>query len=479
MGKGEERMASFEDIGEFRLSRMVGATLSICVRALLAAASLLLLVPATTLAQGLPDLRDRTEREWEIESEKMRERLAPTMREHGVDLWVVMSHENDPDPAVELFGGYGKTGFYGFRHAYLFHAPDEGSPLETVALGTHLSGHLTPFYDSIINYGREGLAPHLKRFVHRYDPDTIAVNRSPTIAMADGLSIELHKYLKTAIGPEYSDRLVSSEQMFIDYVSRRTPAELKAARKASEITWNILRRTFSAEVIEPGETTLMDLHWWVRDQWEGMDLSFNFPSSFDLQRRGGVAISDEEDPVIRPGDLLHVDFGVKLMGIVTDQQKMAYVLRPGETRPPAGLRKAFRESSRMVEIVAESLEPGIAGIRVQEQAERRGRKVGIRNSVYSHTQGNWVHGAGAWAIWDWPDRYGKHPQEPVRQDEFWSVELRTTGSVPEWDGQDVNMYREEDAWIDDQGQVRFMTGPQEELWVIGQPDTVYTGDGSP
>jgi len=405
----------------------------------------------------------------------MRSRLAPAMREHGIDLWVIMSHENDPDPAVELFGSYGKTGFYGFRHAYLFHVPDDGGPLETAALGTHLSGHLSVFYDSIVNYGEEGLAPHLRRYVDRWDPDSIAVNRSPTISMADGLSTTLESYLVEAIGPEYADRLVSSEAMFIDYVSHRTPAERIVARQASEITWNILRRAFSAEVVEPGETTLMDLHWWVRQQWESMDLEFNFPSSFDLQRRGAEPMSDEEDPVIRHGDLLHVDFGVKMMGIVTDQQKMAYVLRPGETRPPAGLREAFRESARIVEIVAETLEPGVTGVRVQERAERRGREAGIRNSVYSHAQGNWVHGAGAWAIWDWPDRYGQHPKEPVRRNEFWSVELRTTKTVPEWGGQDVDMYREEDAWVDGRGRVRFMTGPQEELWVVGQPDTAYGG----
>ncbi|MFB6368420.1 MAG: M24 family metallopeptidase, partial [Gemmatimonadota bacterium] len=227
------------------------------------------------------------------------------------------------------------------------------------ALGTHLSGHLETFYDSILNYGEEGLAPHLRRYVERWDPDTIAVNRSPTITMADGLSATLEDYLVEAIGPDYADRLVSSEAMFIDYVSHRTPAELAVARQASEITWNILRRAFSAEVIEPGETTLMDLHWWVRQQWEEMDLEFNFPSSFDLQRRGAEPMSDEEDPVIRRGDLLHVDFGVKMMGIVTDQQKMAYVLREGETRPPEGLREAFRQSGRVVEIVAETLEPGL------------------------------------------------------------------------------------------------------------------------
>ncbi|MCB0638607.1 MAG: Xaa-Pro aminopeptidase, partial [Lewinella sp.] len=38
--------------------------------------------------------------------------------------------------------------------------------------------------------------------------------------------------------------------------------------------------------------------------------------------------------IIQPGDLLHVDFGITYLGLNTDTQQNAYVLRPGETAPP-------------------------------------------------------------------------------------------------------------------------------------------------
>ena len=38
--------------------------------------------------------------------------------------------------------------------------------------------------------------------------------------------------------------------------------------------------------------------------------------------------------VIQPGDLLHCDFGIKYLGLCTDMQWQAYVLRPGETDAP-------------------------------------------------------------------------------------------------------------------------------------------------
>ena len=292
--------------------------------------------------------------------------------------------------------------------------------------------------------------------------------------MADGLSAELKDYLTAAIGPEYSSRLVSSEPMFIDYVSHRTQSELAIAKEAAQRTWYILRRAFSSEVIAPGKTTLMDVYWWVKDEWMAQDLDFNFPASFDLYREGVEGSKDDSDnPTILPGDLLHVDFGVRLMGLVTDQQKMAYVLKPDERDAPEGMRELFRQSIRQGEIIAEAIKPGVLGRDIVTAAEERGRSEGIDNRTYPHVQGNWVHGVGAWGSRDWPERYGFHPCQPVRPTEFWSIEYSVSGPVPEWGGQRVTMAREEDAWIDADGRVHFMVGPQKELWLIGQPGVSY------
>ena len=169
--------------------------------------------------------------------------------------------------------------------------------------------------------------------------------------------------------------------------------------------------------------------------------------------------------MIEPGDLLHVDYGVKLMGLVTDQQKMGYVLRSGETSPPVGLQNLFAQSVRMADIIADELEPGVEGRVVRDRALARAEAEGIGASVYSHVQGNWVHGVGAWAIQDWPERYGTHPREPVRPSEFWSVEFNVSGDVEGWGA--ARMAREEDAWIDPvEGKLKFLVGPQRELWLI-------------
>lgn len=410
---------------------------------------------------------DRALHEAAVKAEKMRLFLQPAMRRNGIDMWVIMSREFHPDPVLELFGGYGITGWYGHRNAYVFYDPGNDAPLESVIFGTHQSDHMLKFFDRIESYGEEGLKPHLREYVLFTDPDRIAINRSRTVAMADGITAEMLAYLEDTIGDPYVSRLESSEPLIFDYVANRTDAELEIETEASWRTWNILRRAFSNEVVTPGQTTLMELWGWIVDEWRSQHLEFNFPPGLTIHRHGSEkGLSASDNPVILAGDIIHVDFGVRLMGLVTDQQHLAYVLKPGETAAPAGLQEAFRQSARVAQIYADELKPGTSGTEVKDNVERRASSEGIDALVYGHTQGNWVHGAGARTVFDWPDRYGIFAVKPVRTREFWSIEFRTLGAIREWNDQLVPMAREEDAWINDDGKVSFITGPQQELWLI-------------
>jgi hypothetical protein len=422
--------------------------------------------PSPTAEPLSPALvRHRVEREWRLKAEKMRLHLQPLMRKHGIDMWLILSRENVVDPVLELFGGCGITGWYGHRNAYLFYDPGEGKPLERIAIGTHLSQHLTLFYDQIVPFGEEGLRPHLQKAVTSRDPKRIAVNRSRTVSMGDGLTASLEQYLVEAIGRPYASRLVSSEPLLVEYASTHTPAEHEVAREASLATYDIIRRAMSNEVITPGRTTLMDVHYWITAEWKRQGFEFNFPAGVDLHRRGGIQKADEE-AVIERGDLLHIDFGIRDSGIVTDQQKMAYVLKPGEMAPPAGLVKAFADSARMAAIILDEMKIGRTGESIKQAAETRAAAEGIEASVYSHVQDYWVHGAGVWINPYWPERYGERPRFRLLGGEWVSLEFSTTTAVPEWGGEQVRMRREEDVLVHPDGRIEYLSGPQPELWVI-------------
>ena len=436
------------------------------------AAMILAVLAADAVASAAPqewntEALRRLMHEWEVKLEKMELHLQPAMRRAGVDMWIIMSREFNVDPMLQMFGDNGISGWFGHRNAYIFFDPGGDAPLERVLIGTHQSGRMRDFYPTIIPYGEEGLTPHLREYVASRDPQSIAINRSRTVAMADGITAEMLLFLEQAIGEPYTDRLVSAQSLIFDYISHRTPAELAIETEASWRTWYILRRAFSNEVITPGETRLMDVYGFIVQAWHDQDLDFNFPPGITIYRRGVQGgIDDTDNPVIERGDLLHVDFGVRLMGLVTDQQHLAYVLHEGETEAPAGLRELFRQSVVAAEIFVQELKPGTIGTDVKMVIEERAAQEGIQASIYGHTQGNWVHGAGARTVFDWPDRYGDFAQEPVRATEFWSIEFSVQGPVPEWDDQVVRIPREEDAVARSDGPAEFLAGPQMELWLI-------------
>lgn len=425
--------------------------------------------PAVEAAQQTQVLQ-RMLQEWDSKLEKMELHLQPAMRRAGVEMWIIMSREFNVDPMLQMFGDYGISGWYGHRNAYIFYDAGGDAPLERTLLGTHQSGRMQDFFPTITSYGEEGLTPHLREFVQARNPSKIAVNKSRTVSMADGLTSEMEQFLVNAIGDEYASRFVSSQDLIFDYISHRTAAELAIETDASWRTWYMLRRAFSNEVVTPGQTRVMDVYGFIVQAWHDQDLEFNFPPGITIFREGvDGGIDDFDNPVIEPGDILHVDFGVRLMGLVTDQQHLAYVLRPGETEPPAGLQDLFAQSVVVADMYAAEIRPGTAGTQVKEIVESRAADRGITAAIYGHTQGNWVHGAGARTVFDWPDRYGDFANEPVRESEFWSIEFNVSGPVDEWGDQTVTLPREEDAVALGEGPARFLSGPQEEFWLIRSP----------
>ena len=219
---------------------------------------------ATIFGQKLDDqwntrALQRLMHEWDVKLEKMELHLQNSMRRSGVDMWIIMSREFNVDPILQMFGDYGISGWYGHRNAYIFFDPGKNKPLERTLIGTHQSGRMVEFFPTIISYGEEGLKPHLSKYINKRKPKKIAINRSRTVSMSDGITVEMLAFLEDAIGPKYSSRLTSSQDLIFDYINHRTAAELEIETNASHRTWYILRRAFSNEVVTPVSYTHLTL----------------------------------------------------------------------------------------------------------------------------------------------------------------------------------------------------------------------------
>jgi len=83
------------------------------------------------------------------------------------------------------------------------------------------------------------------------------------------------------------------------------------------------------------------------------------------------------------------------MGLNTDWQKVAYVLRDGENDVPAGLKQALKNTNELQDaLTMRAARPGRLAGEVYKQAMQETREKGIEAQIYSHAIGNQGHGLG-------------------------------------------------------------------------------------
>ncbi len=428
--------------------------------------------PAFGAGPGTATVRVRTPRERAqalsaLNVERVDTLLLPAMRKAGIDCWIVMSRENNVDFVLTyLLDEPAPTG--GHRNAYVFF--DDGSDrLKRVVIGTYLF-RTSRIYDQIIEYrtGPEpfgpSLAPELRKVIDGFRPKRIAINQSRTIPMCDGLTVEMRKYLEQAIGPTYASRLVSAEPLIVDVLETRLPAEAELFSEAAAITRMIYEEVLSDRVITPGKTTLLDLTWHMTDRLAALDIDTWFTPIAAVKRAEGTIYAG--DTVVQPGDIVYVDFGILYAGLATDYQKTGYVLKPGETEPPAWLRQAFANALVVQDAVVALARPGSLGFQLREAAEARAARPGVTPSVYSHSVAIGGHGVGAFIAPDWPDRWGDRVRFPLRAGAYYSFESSATSSISEWGGRPLTIATEEDVLLTESGP-RYVIPRQEGLYVIG------------
>jgi len=450
-------------------------------RALLALALAWPLLPDPGLfAQDRPfgTLREQAQQQQEWLRLRL-ERVAPRlMREQGVDMWVVPMREYHEDP---VFRAFVSPTTMSARRRTIYVLFDRGGEqgVERIAIGGSSQGGLWKVVrDSAAATGKAGVQQRaaepfgpeqwqlLTAVVNARDPQAIAVDISPTHAFSDGLSAGEWEQLQQALGPKYLARVVRKELLPLQYLEERLPEMLPVFRRLQEEAHVLIGTAFSNQVITPGVTGTEDVVWWLRQRLNDLGLGTWFQPSVDVQRAGGE-MGDSANPVIRRGDVLHVDFGITALGLNTDTQHMGYVLRPGETEVPAGIVRAFGRGQRLQDIVIAAMEPGRSGNEVLRRSLETMRAEQIDGTVYSHPVGDHGHAAGPLiGLWDRQEGVAGRGDVPLRPNTWFSIELQATTPVTEWKNQPVTMALEEDVYLDEQGAVHWVLNRQEAFHLV-------------
>lgn len=388
--------------------------------------------------------------------QRFRTVLPELMRREGIDMWVIVSREYNDDP---VFRSMSPLTTYASRRRTILVFHDDGAKVEALSIGRF-------DYDGLYTLVRthnDGQWDGLRTLVDQRRPNAIGINVSEQFAHADGLTANERDNLLRAIGPGHAARVKSAEGLAVGWLERKLPEETAAYTHVMQVAHRIIREAFSRAVITPGVTTAEDVAWWMRQQVANLGLGGWFHPSVSIQRSGGVQAGDT---VIRPGDLLHTDFGLVYLGLSTDTQHHAYVLAPGEREAPAGIRAGLAAANRLQDITMAHAKPGVTGNAALAGALAQAKAEGLVPSIYCHPIGYHGHGAGPpIGMTDYQDGIPVRGEYVLRPDTWHSIELNVMHPVPEWNGQRVRFALEEDAALLAPGW-KWINGRQEQLYLI-------------
>jgi len=454
-----------------------------------------LVLPIVSQAQVAPNalpsadrpfgtLRDQAAQQQAWLKKRLDTFLPALMRKHGIDMWVVPMREYNEDPvfssitAPETFFARRRTIYVFFDKCAAAGAPVTTACVERIALGGTSQGGVFDARSSMKAVtaavgGRQAELwgdeqwMALKQVIEERKPKVIGIDRSTTFAFSDGLSSGELQGMSAALGAAWTSKFKDAERLPLELIASKLPEEEAFFQKMTTLVWQMTQTMFSEQVIVPGTTRTSDLVWWWRQRTNDQGLGTWFQPSIEIQRKGKKSEDLGENPVILPGDVLHCDVGITVARLNTDTQHNAYVLLPGETDAPAGLKKALANGNAMQDFAMEETRPGRTGNEILASVRQRMKALGIDGTMYSHPIGMNGHGAGPLiGLWDYQDGVPDRGEARVIPSMWFSVELQATTPVPEWGGQPVRIAQEEDMIVGADGKTRWALKRQDKLFLV-------------
>ena len=405
-----------------------------------------------------------------ITAQRLDQLLPWVMRESGIDMWIMPSYEDNYDPVFLTMVPY--DAWCPITQILVFYDRGSEQGIERLNVSrTNMKGLHEKVWDSRAwdNEKKESQWDCLARIVRERDPESIGINESDVIWAADGLSASLKRKLVTSVGPKYATRLVSAEKASTLWLETLLDEELDLFETAVAISHALIAETFSNSNITPGVTTTEDLHFHYRQRFADLGMGMAFRPHFSIMERHPDVLKQypKEDGIIRRGDILHCDVGIKYLRYNTDTQEMAYVLRRGETEIPAGLKAGFAEGNKLQDVFCGEFKTGLTGNQLLANILAKAKSVGIKKPrIYSHSLGYYLHEPGPLIGLPW-EQVDNGPRGEVKlvPNSCFTVELSVNRPVPEWGGKDVRFRFEQDIVFTGE-KVYFLDGRQTMFHVI-------------
>jgi len=430
---------------------------------------LLTLFSFSALANSVLSMKERSALIDTILEQRFSDVLPEIMEREGIDMWVLMSREYNEDPVLKTM--LPSTWLAARRRTMLvIYNPGDGRPLEKLAVARYAVGSL--FEKAWDKEAQPDQWQALKHIIESRNPTKIAINTSDAFALADGMtSTEYNRFMAT-LSDQFKRRVVSGEMLAIGWLETRSELEMKHYPALAQIGHSLIATAFSNEVITPNVTTTDDVVWWLRDQTRALGLTNWFHPTVSIQRKDSEVFDQISafskrpgENIIRPGDLIHVDFGITYLRLNTDQQQHAYVLKPGEKDAPASLKNALKAGNQLQDILTSNFKVGRTGNTILNMSRQQAIEQGITPAIYTHPLGFHGHAAGPTiGMWDAQEGVPIKGDYPMFAQTAYSIELNAASFIEKWN-KEIRIMLEEDAFFDGKS-VTYLDNRQTEFHLI-------------
>lgn len=415
-------------------------------------------------------MRERAALVHKITAKRLDTLLPRMMRETGFDMWIISCNEDNLDPIFETMIPYENWNPITQILVLFDQGQDKGVERLNVSR-TDTQGLFKNAWDAAAWDTKkvESQWDALGRVVRERDPKRIGLNEGEVQWAAGGLTSVLKKKLVEAVGLKYAARFQSAEPLVTLWAETLLEEEIEIMERAAALSRSIIADMFSSKVVTPGSTTADDLRWYYWQRVADLGLKVSFSPFVSIRGRSPKDVEKwgKDDRVIRPGDLLHCDVGLKYMRWTSDHQEMAYVLRPGETDVPDTFKKLMAEANRLQDVYCGEFRTGLTGNELLGKILKKARELGIPNpKIYSHSLGYFLHEPGPLIglPWEQVNNAGRGDVRLVPMSTF-VAEMSVTGPVPEWGGVDFRVPLEQDILFNGE-RAFFLAGRQTAFHLI-------------
>ncbi len=419
-----------------------------------------------TFAQEILNLKDRATLIEKIQKDRLDNLLPELMSKNGIDMWIIITREYNEDPIIKTL--LPPTWLNARRRTILVFSFDESTKkTESVAISRYNFGkNIKSIWDKEKNPDQM-LA--LKDYIDKVNPKKIGLNYSENFALIDGISKSDYELFYSSISNDIKQRIVSAENLGIQWIETRTKLEKEIYKDLVSITQNIINEAFSNKVIEPGKTTTDDVVWWMREKVLELKLKTWFHPTVDVQRNEQSDLyafdGKSKYDIIQPGDLVHCDFGISYLSLNTDCQQIAYVLKSDEKEAPEFLTKALKDANKLQDILTSEFELDKTGNEILLNTLKIAKEKGLDPQIYTHPLGTFGHSAGT-TIGMWDSQGGVPIKGDVlmKYNTVYAIELNNKSFIKDWN-KEVRIMLEEAGLFEENG-FRYINSRQEEIILI-------------